>query len=59
VVSPLRCVSGGAGPRGALADDEQNNIEVFKTASPSVVHITTLAYARNFLSPDVMQIPQG
>jgi S1-C subfamily serine protease len=45
--------------RGALADDEQNNIAVFKTASPSVVHITTLALRRNYFSFDVTQIPQG
>src|SRR5262249_32954982 len=32
--------------RGTLAEDEQNNIAVFKTASPSVVHITPLAAAR-------------
>jgi hypothetical protein len=28
--------------RGSLAEDEQNNISVFKNVSPSVVHITTL-----------------
>src|SRR5687767_5657500 len=36
--------------RGALAEDEQNNIAVFKTASVSTVHITTLAAARGFFS---------
>jgi S1-C subfamily serine protease len=45
--------------RGALAEDEQNNIAVFKTASVSTVHITTLAAARGFFSLDVMQVPQG
>ena len=45
--------------RGSLAEDEQNNISVFKNVSPSVVHITTLELARNFLSLDVMQIPRG
>ena len=45
--------------RGSLAEDEQNNIAVFKNVSPSVVHITTLQLARNFLSLDVMQIPRG
>jgi S1-C subfamily serine protease len=45
--------------RGSLAEDEQNNIAVFKNVSPSVVHITTLEMARNFLSLDVMQIPRG
>ncbi|MBI5585324.1 MAG: trypsin-like peptidase domain-containing protein, partial [Deltaproteobacteria bacterium] len=45
--------------RGTLAEDEQNNIAVFKAVSPSVVHITTLTLARDFLSLDVMQIPRG
>ena len=45
--------------RGSLAEDEQNNISVFKAVSPSVVHITTLELARSFLSLDVMQIPRG
>jgi S1-C subfamily serine protease len=45
--------------RGSLAEDEQNNIAVFKNVSPSVVHITTLEIARNFLTLDVMQIPRG
>ena len=45
--------------RGSLAEDEQNNIAVFKAASPSVVHITTLETARSFFSLDVMQIPKG
>ena len=45
--------------RGTLAEDEQNNIAVFKNVSPSVVHITTLELARSFLSLDVMQIPRG
>jgi len=45
--------------RGSLAEDEQNNISVFKAVSPSVVHITTIELARNVLSLDVMQIPRG
>src|ERR1035437_9676934 len=45
--------------RGSLAEDEQNNIAVFKAASPSVVHITTLETARSFFSLDIMQIPKG
>ena len=45
--------------RGTLAEDEQNNITVFKTVSPSVVHITTLAAHRGFFSPDITQIPRG
>jgi S1-C subfamily serine protease len=45
--------------RGALAEDERNNIEVFKTASVSTVHITTLELARGFSALDVMQVPKG
>jgi S1-C subfamily serine protease len=45
--------------RGSLAEDEQNNISVFKAASGSTVHITTLVAARSFLSMDVMQVPKG
>lgn len=46
-------------PRGPLAEDEKANIALFKSASPSVVHITTHQYARDFFSLDVMQIPRG
>ena len=45
--------------RGNLAEDEQNNISVFKTASPSAVNVTTLGLARDFFSANVMQVPQG
>src|SRR5262245_38569326 len=45
--------------RGTLAEDEQNNIAVFKAASPSAVHITTLEVGRSFFSLDVMQVPKG
>ena len=46
-------------PRGPLSEAEQNHIAVFKTASRSVVHITTLEYATNLFSHSVMQIPRG
>jgi S1-C subfamily serine protease len=67
-VSPPAASGPGSGPapaprqveaRGSLAEDEQNNISVFRTVSPSVVHITTVELARSFLSLDVMQIPRG
>lgn len=45
--------------RGSLAEDERNNIEVFKAASVSTVHITTLELARGFSPLDVMQVPKG
>ena len=45
--------------RGNLSEDEQNNIAVFKAASPSVVHITTTALQRDFFSRDILQVPRG
>jgi S1-C subfamily serine protease len=45
--------------RGTLAEDEQNNISVFKSVSPSVVHITTLETQRGLFPTDVMQVPRG
>jgi S1-C subfamily serine protease len=46
-------------PRPALAADEQANIDLFKRASPSVVHITTLAAQRDLFSMNVQQVPRG
>ncbi len=46
-------------PRGALASDEINNIDVFKKTSPSVVHITTLENQRDLFSMNVQQVPRG
>jgi S1-C subfamily serine protease len=45
--------------RGDLAEIEKTMIEIFRTASPSVVHITTLVAAREPFSLDVQQIPEG
>lgn len=42
-----------------LASEEEATIKLFKTTSPSVVHITTSRVARDFFSLDVQQIPQG
>jgi S1-C subfamily serine protease len=45
-------------PRGDLAQDEKATIELFRTASPSVVFITTLArQARGFF--EIQEVPQG
>jgi S1-C subfamily serine protease len=46
-------------PRGPLAADELVNVELFKKASPSVVHITSLAAQRDMFSPAVQQVPRG
>ena len=40
-------------------NDEENNIEVFKRASPSVVHITNSRMVRTFLSLNPQEVPQG
>ncbi len=45
-------------PRGELAPDEQSTIEIFRNASPCVVHITSLAVRRD-LSLNLMGIPEG
>ena len=45
--------------RGPLFDDEKAHIALFKAASPSTVHITTLEVARSLFSLDVMQVPRG
>src|SRR5688500_1938420 len=45
--------------RGDLAEDEKNNIAVFKTASVSTVHITTMQAQRGFFSLDATQVPKG
>jgi S1-C subfamily serine protease len=47
-------------PRGDLADDERTTIELFREASPSVVHITSLKERRRSrFSLDTMRIPEG
>ncbi len=40
-------------------DDEANNIAVYRKVSPSVVFVTNTGLRRNFLRPNVMEIPQG
>jgi S1-C subfamily serine protease len=40
-------------------NDEKNNIAVFEKVSPSVVFVTNKGLRRNFLSLNVMEIPQG
>ena len=45
--------------RGNLAEDELATIELFQSASASVVHITSVAVTRNRLSLNIDEIPQG
>ena len=44
---------------GFLTTDEQNNISVFKNASPSVVFVTNTQLRRQRFSLNVMEIPRG
>jgi S1-C subfamily serine protease len=46
-------------PRGSLSESEQSTIELFKAASPSVVHITTHRVERDFFSLNMYKIPRG
>lgn len=45
--------------RGDLAADEKNTIDLFRSASPSVVYITSLELRRSLFSLNVYEIPQG
>jgi S1-C subfamily serine protease len=46
-------------PRGSLSELEKATIQLFKEASPSVVHITTLAIQRDFFNLNVQEVPEG
>lgn len=46
-------------PRGDLSEDEKTTIEIFRQASPSVVHITTLAEKQDLFSFRAMEVPEG
>lgn len=46
-------------PRGDLGAEEKATIDLFRRASPAVVHITTVTVARDFFSLNLLQIPEG
>ncbi len=46
-------------PRGELAGNERQTIEVFKGASSSVVYLTTSEFGRDFFSLKPLEIPSG
>jgi S1-C subfamily serine protease len=46
-------------PRGDLSDLEKTNIEIYKTARPSVVHITTLVAQQTGFSMRAQEVPEG
>ncbi len=54
-----KAVSRPVEARGDLAGDEQNTIDIFRNAAPSVVYITSIALRRNLFSLNVYEIPQG
>jgi S1-C subfamily serine protease len=58
-VSMIRAKPATVVPRGDLAADEQDTIQLFNSASPAVVHITTHELKRDFFTRDVFEIPRG
>jgi S1-C subfamily serine protease len=46
-------------PRGDLAEDERNTIALFKSASPSVVYISSIELRRGLFSLNAYEIPSG
>ncbi|HKI38014.1 MAG TPA: trypsin-like peptidase domain-containing protein [Gemmataceae bacterium] len=61
---PGRGASGPAQPRtvtpaGKLSDAERATIDLFKAASPSVVHVTNLTETRTAFSLDVQRVERG
>ncbi|HKE14367.1 MAG TPA: trypsin-like peptidase domain-containing protein [Kofleriaceae bacterium] len=46
-------------PRGDLSGEEQSTIELFKTVSQSVVHVTSVDVRRSRLTLSEHEIPQG
>jgi S1-C subfamily serine protease len=42
-----------------ISAEEQSNIELFESVSPSVVYITSLAVERDLLSLNIFELPQG
>jgi S1-C subfamily serine protease len=45
--------------RGSLSEEEKSTIELVKNASPSVVHVTSLAVEGGLFSLNTQQIPRG
>jgi S1-C subfamily serine protease len=46
-------------PRIPISAEEQSNIDLFESASPSVVYITSLAVERDISSLNIFELPQG
>ena len=45
--------------RGDLAADEKNTIDIFRSNSPAVVYVTSIALRRNLFSLGGVEVPQG
>ena len=45
--------------RGDLAEDEKSTIDLYQQMSPSVVHITSIEFARDPFSMNLFKIPSG
>lgn len=58
-MQPATVPTAAASLPAGLGSEERRDIEVFRSAAPSVAYITTVAYQRDFFSMDVLQIPQG
>lgn len=59
IVVPFYSVAQAPNYAQFKTNDEENNIEVFKQASPSVVHITNSRLVRSFYSLNPQEVPQG
>jgi S1-C subfamily serine protease len=46
-------------PRGDLSEIEKTNIDIYKNAKPSVVHITSLSVQRDEWNLNAQEVPEG
>ena len=58
-ISSFLCSSQDLDYAAFKTNDEENNIEIFKQSSPSVVHITNSRLVRSFYSLNPQEVPQG
>ena len=59
--TPLAPAPSGTAPDylSFKTEDEANSTEIYRRASPAVVHVTNVALRRNFFSRNVLEVPQG
>jgi S1-C subfamily serine protease len=59
--NPLAPAPGDTGPDylSFKTEDEANSTEIYRRASPAVVHVTNVALQRSFFGRNVMEVPQG